>query len=64
MSSNGIPIMNEDLAEEFAKMFENKIINTVSSVSISNDVYNGTHKINEQNKNLNTFKIKCKKLLL
>ena len=35
-------------------MFEKKIADTISSVSIDNNVYNGTRKVNEQNKNFMT----------
>ena len=39
MNSNGTPISYEDLAEEFANMFEKKIADTVSSTPIDSYVY-------------------------
>ena len=51
MYQDGIQIPNEDLAEKFACMFEKKILDTASTTSIDNNVYNGSKKINEQNKN-------------
>ena len=43
--------LNEDLAEFFANMFEKKIEDIVATTAVDNDVYNGTNKIKEQNKN-------------
>ena len=48
MNLNGTPIINEDLAEQFASMFEKKIEELASATSIDDNVYNGTKKINEQ----------------
>ena len=49
MNSNGTHIPNEDLAEEFAKMFEKKITDITRTTTIDNEVYNGTNKINGNN---------------
>ena len=54
MNINGKQIPNQDLADEFAQMFENKINNLVSEISIDQNVYNGSRKINEQDKNFMT----------
>ena len=63
MYLNGIPLANENLSEEFAKMFEEKIDDIAKTTSINNEVYNGSRKITE-NESMNSFKIKCKKLFL
>ena len=42
---------NEDLADQFIGMFEKKIHDIVSTTAVENNVYNGTKKINEQDKN-------------
>ena len=39
------------MSEEFATMFERKIKDMITSTSINANVYNGTRKINEQEKN-------------
>ena len=44
-------IPNEDLAEQFACMFEKKINNIVLTTKIDDTVYNGSRKITEQDKN-------------
>ena len=54
MNLDGTPTPNEDLAEEFAKMFEKKINDTLSTTGVDDNVYNGTRKINEHNKNFMT----------
>ena len=56
MSINGIQILNEDLAEQFACMFEKKITDTASTTAIEDNVYNGSQKVYEQNKN---FRSEC-----
>ena len=45
---NGIPVSNDGLADQFANYFEEKITSLTSNVIISNGVYNGLRKINEQ----------------
>ena len=51
MILNGTHIQNEDLAEEFAKMFEKKINDITQTTSINNEVFNGSTKVNVQDKN-------------
>ena len=51
MNLNGLPIANEDLAEEFVGMMEKKIADIVQSTAIDAEVYNGTRKITDNNKN-------------
>ena len=48
MNLNGTPMINENLAEQFASMFEKKIEELTSATSIDNNVSNGTKKINQQ----------------
>ena len=54
MNQNGTPIDNDELAEQFAAMFEKKITDIVSETEINDNVYNGTRKLNEQDKNFMT----------
>ena len=51
MHHNNTQIATEDLAEQFACMFEKKINDITSTTTINDSVYNGTRKINEENKN-------------
>ena len=51
MNLNSIAIANEDLAEQFANMFEKKINDIASTTSINDTVYNGSRKITEEDKN-------------
>ena len=39
MNQDGTPIPNEELAEEFAKMFEKKVNDIMSSTEVMNEVY-------------------------
>ena len=54
MNQNGTPIDNDELAEQFAAMFEKKTTDIVSETEINDNVYNGTRKLNEQDKNFMT----------
>ena len=58
MKHNGTIIPNENLAEEFASMFEKKIQDLISDTAIDNTVYNGVRKVTVADK------VKCKQLLL
>ena len=51
MNLNSVTIANEDLAEQFANMFEKKINDIASTTSINDTVYNGSRKITEEDKN-------------
>ena len=51
MKLNGTKIPNEDLAEQFACMFEKKINDIFLTTKIDVAVYNRKIKINEQDKN-------------
>ena len=51
MKLNNQIIPNEDLAEQFASMFEKKINDITSTTSIDDTVFNGTRKITEQDMN-------------
>ena len=51
MNIDGKPISNDELAEEFANMFEKKVNDIASTTKVKNDGYNGSRKITEQNKN-------------
>ena len=46
MKFNGIIIPDEDLAEKFASVFENKINDITATTSINDTVFNGTRKLN------------------
>ena len=54
MNIDGMPIPTNEIAEEFAKMFEQKVKDIESTTNINDGVYNGNRKINEQNKNFMT----------
>ena len=45
MKMDGINIPNEELAEQFACMFENKINTLISTTTIEDTVYNGSRKL-------------------
>ena len=49
MSLNDNLIKNNDLPEAFANFFENKITQITSNTQISNNVYNGTKKVDHPN---------------
>ena len=51
MKQNGSIIPNENLAEEFACMFEKKIKDIVSTTTIDDAVYNGVRKVTVQDLN-------------
>ena len=51
MKLDGKTIPKEEIAEEFAKMFEQKVKDISSTTKVDDGVYNGNRKINEQNKN-------------
>ena len=44
MTIDGKPIPTDELADEFANMFEKKINDIASTTEVKNDVYNGTRK--------------------
>ena len=54
MNNDGKPIPNDELAEEFATMFEEKIRNITTTTRINDTVYNGSRKITETDKNFMT----------
>ena len=54
MNIDGKPIPKFEIAEEFAKMFEQKVKDIESTTNVNDGVYNGNRKINEQNKNFMT----------
>ena len=49
MSLNNIKIINNDLPKAFAEFFESKITQIVVNTEISNNVYNGTKKVDHPN---------------
>ena len=54
MKHNGTFVSNENLAEEFATMFEKKIQDIVAETTIDNSVYNGVRKVTVEDKNFMT----------
>ena len=49
MFKNNLPIPTENLADEFAEFFKSKVQNIVTEQTVSNNVFNGTQKINSTN---------------
>ena len=63
MKHNGTFVSNENLAEEFATMFEKKIQDIVAETTIDNSVYNGVRKVTVEDKNFMTgFNIRNSKM--